>query len=312
MSNANVSRLGQINGSGDAKALFLKVYGGEVLTAFRKSTVTDGRHMVRNIASGKSAQFPVTGKKSARYHTPGAEILGTSMNHAERIITIDDLLIADSFIANIDEAMNHYDVRSIYSQEDGEALALAYDKHVLQVGINAAKASATVAGGNGGSTLAADNMKTSAAVLASAFYSAAQTFDEKDVPDTERYAYVLPAQYYMLAQTPDVINKDWGGEGSYAEGTVKMIANIPILKTNNLPTTNITSDFKAEYNGDFTKTAALFMHKAAVGTVKLMDLAVESEYDIRRQGTLMVSKYALGHGILRPECAIVAEYITTP
>jgi hypothetical protein len=44
--------------------------------------------------------------------------------------------------------------------------------------------------------------------------------------------------------------------------------------------------------------------KDAVGTVKLMDLAMESEYDIRRQGTLMVAKYALGHGVLRPSCAI--------
>ena len=37
---------------------------------------------------------------------------------------------------------------------------------------------------------------------------------------------------------------------------------------------------------------------------KLMDLAMESEYDIRRQGSLMVAKMALGHGILRPESAI--------
>ena len=41
-----------------------------------------------------------------------------------------------------------------------------------------------------------------------------------------------------------------------------------------------------------------------MGTVKLMDLAVESEYDIERQGTLMVAKYAAGHGVLRPEAAV--------
>jgi hypothetical protein len=32
-----------------------------------------------------------------------------------------------------------------------------------------------------------------------------------------------------------------------------------------------------------------------------MELASESEYDIRRQGTLMVSKMACGHGAVRPE-----------
>jgi len=34
-----------------------------------------------------------------------------------------------------------------------------------------------------------------------------------------------------------------------------------------------------------------------------MDLSMESEYDIRRQGTLMVGKMALGSGIVRPESA---------
>jgi len=33
-------------------------------------------------------------------------------------------------------------------------------------------------------------------------------------------------------------------------------------------------------------------------------LATESEYDIRRQGTLMVAKYAVGHGVLRNEAAV--------
>jgi hypothetical protein len=43
------------------------------------------------------------------------------------------------------------------------------------------------------------------------------------------------------------------------------------------------------------------MHKSAVATVKLLDLGMEAAYDIRRQGTLMVAKYAVGHGSLRPE-----------
>jgi hypothetical protein len=35
-----------------------------------------------------------------------------------------------------------------------------------------------------------------------------------------------------------------------------------------------------------------------------MDLATEMEYDIRRQGTLMVAKYAMGHAPLNPICSI--------
>ena len=46
------------------------------------------------------------------------------------------------------------------------------------------------------------------------------------------------------------------------------------------------------------------MHRSAIGTVKLLDLSVESEYLIKNQGTLMDSKYALGTDILRPDGAV--------
>ena len=49
------------------------------------------------------------------------------------------------------------------------------------------------------------------------------------------------------------------------------------------------------------------MAKDAIATVKLMELAVESEYQIDRQGTLVVSKYAMGHDVLRPAMAVVCK-----
>jgi hypothetical protein len=55
MANATVSRVGQVNGSGDVDALFLKVFAGEVLTAFSEKNVMMDKHMVRTIANGKSA-----------------------------------------------------------------------------------------------------------------------------------------------------------------------------------------------------------------------------------------------------------------
>ena len=55
---------------------------------------------------------------------------------------------------------------------------------------------------------------------------------------------------------------------------------------------------------------ALVMTQDAVATVKLMDMSVESEYQINRQGTLIVSKYAMGHNVLRPACAVSIHAIT--
>jgi len=302
----NPSRLGQVNQANDAKALFLKVFAGEVLTAFDKSAEFMDKHVVRQIQHGKSAQFPASGRTSASYHTPGTQLVGDKFNHNEVVISIDDLLVAKSFIANIDEAMNHYDVRSEYSRKMGEVLAQTFDQNVARNGVLAARGSANVADGDGGATANNGNYKTTATTLAGGIFSAAQSLDEKFVPDSDRYCFVKPAQYYLLAQTTNLINKDWDGRGSYAEGAIHMVAGIPLVKTMNLPTADDSSntDLPSGYRADFSVTAALVMHREAVGTVKLLDLATEMEYQIERQGTLMVAKYAVGHGKLRPESAV--------
>lgn len=308
------SRLGMINGTGADDALFLKLFSGEVLTAFAETNVMMERHLVRTITHGKSASFPATWKVDSYYHTPGNELVGQTIKHGERVITIDDLLVAPVFIAQIDEAKNHYDVRSIYTAECGNSLANTADKNVLQTAVLAARESATVDGGFGGSTInaGADLVTNANGAIVNALFAAAQTLDEKDVPEAGRFGIFKPAQYYKLVLDDKAINRDFtAGNGDVRTGKVFDIAGINIVKSNHLPTTNIVAPAGAvgprplaKYAGDFTNTVGLVMNQNAVGTVKLMDLQVEGEYEIRRQGTLIVAKYAMGHGILRPECAV--------
>lgn len=247
-------------------------------------------------------QFPAVGSISAAYHTPGTELVGTTVPAAERNIVIDDLLVAQAFIANIDEAKNHYDVRSIYSDETGKVLAETMDSNIAQVGVLAARSAALITGSNGGSVLINAAYGTDSTVLAAGLFSAAQLLDEKNV-GAERSVFLRPAQYYLLAQNTTMINQWYGGAGAISDGTILRVAGIEVVKTNALPKTNVVTGVAA-YQGNFSTTVGLVMNKAAVGTVKLLDLATESDYDIRRQGTLIVAKYAVGHGILRGECAV--------
>ena len=317
MADASVSRIGQINFSGDAKALFMKVFAGEVLTAFKENCVTEDKHMVRNIQNGKSAQFPILGKIGAEYHLPGKEITGLNLPANERVITIDDLLISHAFIANIDEAMNHYDVRGPYSQEIGRALAYAYDRHIMQLAVKAARDTAPVSTDAGGGKVTDAGMLTdlTAEKLVAALFAAAQKLDEKFIPEDDRFAFLNPAAYYLLAQNTKIMNRYWGGEGEYAGAKVLRVAGLNVVKTVHAPFGQDIRTVAAggnavqagtgdKYAVNATTTVGVVMHKAAVGTVKLMDMAMESQYDIRRQGTLMVAKYAMGHGVLRPAAAV--------
>jgi hypothetical protein len=55
MSNAVPTRIGQQLGDGDTRALFLKLFSGEVLTTFNTKCVMKDKTRTRSISSGKSA-----------------------------------------------------------------------------------------------------------------------------------------------------------------------------------------------------------------------------------------------------------------
>lgn len=310
MSAATPTRLGQANSLGDVTALFMKVFAGEVLTAFETKVILKGLTRQRAIQSGKSASFPATYKASASYHTPGAEIVGNTIPVNDVVISIDDLLISDTFIASIDDAMNHHDVSSQFSTELGNALALAYDKNVARNLIRAARGPALFTGDTGGSVVIDADGDTSATSLAGSIWTGKQTLEESDVDvDSQQVnAVVKPAQWYILAQEPTlVLNHDIGGEGSYARGSFEMIGGVVVSKSNALPwgtDDSANAAIPADYRVDMGSTIASVFTEAATATVQLMGMAMESEYDTRRQGTLMVAKYAVGHGPLLNKCAV--------
>jgi hypothetical protein len=303
------SRLGQVEAAGDQFALFLKQFGGEVLTQFDEVNKVLPMVTQRTISNGRSAQFPVIGNTTAKYHTPGTEITGTAINHNEVTLTVDMPLIADTFIANIDEAMNHYDVRAPYSRKLGNALATTLDRHLLQTAVKAARSAARISTDSGGSVITVANLDTDMDALAASLFDAATILDNKNVPEEGRFVFLKPAVYNKLAQNTKVLNKDWGGQGAYAEGAVIKIAGIDIYKSTHVPSTNVTTGtlqagFTDKYMGDFSKTCGVVFTRDTIGSLKLMDIQMEAEYSVRWQGTLMVAKYAMGHGVLNPATAV--------
>ena len=401
--NANIHRTGIENAGADARKLFLKLYAGEVLTAFQTKNIMMALHRVRTISKGKSASFPLTGKyRDAAYHNPGDEIVPSASKQGERIVTIDDLLLNAQFIPNIDEAMSHYDVRSIYTQEAGFGLSKVADQNILRLAIkaalteNATLAAITMAGqdyvafddedftqnvviGDTGSTTTTRIGDTRTAnKIVQGVMDAKRILDNAAVPG-DPFVVLNVDSYYDLFKVDGssvdssfaIFNRDLGGSGSVGQGAVPTILGMPVYVTQHLgsfstPTgttwssslfpgvadavstvvtqaaapvwgsnqplaatigsgrtnhygfaantpvadwttrvknTNATATTQIPANVA-RRTMGLVMTSDAVATVKLMDLSVESEYQINRQGTLMVSKYAMGHNVLRPACAV--------
>ena len=108
----NITAPGQSNSTGDKRALYLKLFSGEMFKGFQRNTIARDMIMKRTLTNGKSLQFIFTGRTTAEYHTPGNSILGNSDGAppvAEKTVTVDDLLISSAFVYELDETLAHYD-----------------------------------------------------------------------------------------------------------------------------------------------------------------------------------------------------------
>ena len=250
---AQLTRPGALNGGNDPRALYLKLFSGEMFKGFQHNAIARDLVMKRTLKNGKSLQFVYTGHTKAEFHTPGNSIMGNSDGAppvAEKTITCDDLLISSAFVYELDETLAHYELRGEISKKIGYALAQKYDRLIFrQIAKGARQASPiTKSGfaepggtqirvGTGNATEAYD-----AAKLVDAFYDAAAALDEKGVSSDGRVAVLNPRQYYSLINTVSsgvitsgLINRDAQGTALQSGQGVVEIAGIKIFKSMNIP-----------------------------------------------------------------------------
>ena len=232
------------------RALFLKLFSGEMFKGFQRNTIARDLVMKRTLQNGKSLQFIYTGRTTAEYHTPGNSILGNSDGAppvAEKTITCDDLLISSAFVYELDETLSHYDLRGEISKKIGYALAEKYDRKIFRAITKAARKASPITKTNfvepGGTQIrvGTNNSGADAYVatsLINAFYDAAAALDEKGVSSEGRVGVLNPRQYYELIQetgSNGLINRDETGDSLQTGNGIVEIAGIKIFKSMNIP-----------------------------------------------------------------------------
>ena len=246
----SLTRPGQANSTGDARALYLKLFSGEMFKGFEYNAIARDLVTKRTLTNGKSMQFIYTGRTTAEYHTPGNAILGNTDGAppvAEKTITVDDLLISSAFVYDLDETLAHYDLRSEISRKIGYALAEKYDRLIFRAITRGARAASPITKSNfvepggtqirvGSSTNASDAYNSDN--LVAAFYDAAAAMDEKGVSQEGRVGVLNPRQYYELIQKvgdSGLINRDEQGTARQRGNGIVEIAGIKIFKSMNIP-----------------------------------------------------------------------------
>ena len=252
----NATRAGSTFTTTERRALFLKLFSGEMFTGFQRNTIARDLVTKRTLKNGKSLQFIFTGRTTSEYHTPGQSILGNSDNAppvAEKTITCDDLLISSAFVYELDEVLAHYDLRGEISRKIGYALAENYDRKIFRKITQSARKASPITKTNykepGGTQIRVGSAGSPAKSegldpdnLVKAFYDAAAALDEKGVSTEGRVGVLSPRQYYELIKGLDgsgigayLVNRDEQGDALQAGKGVFEIAGIKIYKSMNVP-----------------------------------------------------------------------------
>ena len=329
MANMNLTSPGAINNGQDKRALFLKLFTGEVYESFRNATIARDLVQRRTLTGGKEAQFIHTGAMTAAYHVAGTPLLGNASGNplaAETTIAMDNLLVSTAFVSEIDEVLSQYDLRGPISRGIGQALAEHYDRRIFRVLDRSSGLASPVTGQPGGFqiNLGANNEYNSQS-LVDGFFSASALLDERSAPKDGRCAVLSPRQYYSLLSNVDtnILNRDVGatsGSLNSGEGLYE-IAGIKIYRSNNIPFLGKygvasgpsieAADATNEKNayggpGDFTNACGLIFHRDAAACVEAIGPEVQvtgGDVAIMYQGDLMVGRLAMGAGSVRVSVA---------
>ena len=348
---AQLTRPGQSNSTGDARALYLKLFSGEMFKGFQHNTIARDLVMKRTLKNGKSLQFIYTGRMDAGFHTPGTPILGSGDPPvAEKTIVVDDLLVSSAFVYDLDETLAHYELRGEISKKIGYALAEHYDRRIFRAIARGARAAHPISAsgkvepggtqiqigsGTGTTADALDSTK-----IVAAFFEAAAVLDEKGVSQDGRVAVLSPRQFYSLVenvQSNALINRDEQGTALQSGQGVLSIAGIKIFKSMNLPFlgkygTASTIDNAGSYVGvdveatttgennayggasDFDTSCGLIFQREAAGVVETIGPQVQvtsGDVSVIYQGDVILGRLSMGTDYLNPAACVELHATST-
>lgn len=302
--NAAAILTGSTSGSTLTRDVFL-----EVKEAFDRVNIFLPLIEVKTISEGHGAQFIIGGKDSSTLAKTmgrsgattelGNDISVNPVKLDQRLINIDDLVYDARRIDGKEEKMLAFDVRGPITNMIGTVLSQNIDlKIVAKLGL-AAEGTGLADNPNAGAVVvnaviaSGTSAKAKGDALAESIFEAVAELKANDNYN-EPVVAVGPKEYAYLVQSGNGVNADYtSGNGGFDKGTIMMVGGAKVVQTNHLSAATNIEGLKA-----------LVFTKEAVGLVKLQDLTTEVNYDFNKFATLMTGRFAIGVGILRPECAI--------
>jgi hypothetical protein len=276
----------QQNQTGAVDALKVEEYSGIVEgTIERRSVLAGWVPMKRVVGTTTLSDFAI-GEATLGKVEVGVPPAASGTDFAKASITVDTVVYARNTLPLLDVFQTSYDARKEIGTEHGKKIAKFLDQSMF---IQAAKAASLAesrfsngsagkpTGHFGGSTQTLDSAgdATDPAKLYSAIGKLFTKMEEKDVipGDDDVMLAFRPGYFRALMDAEQIINGTYvTADGTSKEGMIFKAFGCPVVMSNNIPNTNVTSHLLSNaansnaYNGDFTKLVGLaFSARALLG-----------------------------------------------
>ena len=313
----------------------MDLFTKELLAYFYKENLFSKLVRRREVPQGNlSAVFEVSGKAQApRLFKPGDTLSHKGVYHTRKNVQLDGLIVAEAWEFKYDKWLSYWDVRQEHAQALAQQMAQAIDKNIFASILKAAAADTNLVGeALNKPTLAMASVtkvseidtETEVKEFFSLVRKARTALKKMHVPDSEIYLAISPDMYEKLFLYLDLINKDFKGDGSIADGTLGRIFGINIVETSafyeasngdlgelgDTESATIGDDWSADGGLNHTITVAdggilgLVFTKNAAAFAVGQDIGVESEYLSTEKATYISADMIVGFDSLRPECAL--------
>lgn len=258
-------------------------------------------------------------------------MLGNDIDTTDITITVDGKQVSHIDIYDLDAKMSHFEVMTEFAQELGKSLARAGDQNKMRAIASTARLAATGVFPGGhviqDAALAPTGLVYNGYDWYDAIVEAGLQLEESNVDESETFYVVVNPRIFDAikhARAPKsvwngttlvtvnegdyiVLNRDFNPNSFGISGfqEAMQIGRATVVKSNLIPKGDWRANSKvySKYKIAMDTTEAVGFTRQAIGTVVLMDVAMEHERDVRRQSDFHVASMAVGHGALRPECA---------
>lgn len=310
MATFPVSPVDSQNVSNAEKLALERIYSGEVMASFTSACIFDKFVHKKILVHGTSMSFPIMNRGKAediKTHKAGEDIEINTVNADERVIAIDDLKYSSGFIDRRQGKIVHFDISTPVTRAMGDTLALHLDQEIGKMFKKAVKTEG-IAGQSDGSWIYSADIVDSAKTAKERgeahieqIFKMIAMFDENNVPANDRYYVTTPMRWHDISQAPNIRQTNFtstnGGIDVFNIDVIN-IGNVKVLKSNNV---DLTEDF-----------VGYMFTREAVGLVTLINVITESNYDYKKFGDVLTSRYCFGLGVLNPSCVIGLRSSNTP